>query len=581
MFYLFKSIFKYAGRDRWKIILFVFLHSLSFCGLLAKPFAFGKAINELQIHGIENLNPAISWLGLYVAGFFVFEVFHRLGQIFVVTTALNTQRRFISTMYAELYRLPLQWHVGHHSGDVVNRINTAGQALRSFTYSMYPYLECLFMSVGPIVLLTTISWQAAVISFVFSAFNLVVVEILNRKIQVVMHRQNESNHAFTARLIDFVSNIRTIITFRIGRETGRELNSKFDEFYRENMKEFRLNQPRCFLIGFGIIVTEITVISYYLWSLRVEMLPLLVGDLVIIVSYFREISDTFFRMTSSFYETMGWKQAVKSVEPILDGGADISSWEGNAEQWREAKIEGLCFQYNRDRETLANIDLNLRKGNKIALVGASGSGKSTLLQMLAGLYTPGAVKVEVDGRRLDNLRGLTESALLIPQDSEIFQGTILYNITFGLECGSDELEQVVRAAQFQEVVHRLPRGINTDIREKGVNLSGGERQRLALARGLFFARSKALLLLDEVTSNVDARNEHHIFRQVFARFSDRCIIAAVHRLHLLENFDYVYMMAAGRVVQRGTFESLHSSPGPFRNLWNTYNQSKNSEDTAV
>jgi ABC-type multidrug transport system fused ATPase/permease subunit len=135
----------------------------------------------------------------------------------------------------------------------------------------------------------------------------------------------------------------------------------------------------------------------------------------------------------------------------------------------------------------------------------------------------------------------------------------------------------VNAACFDKVLVRLPLGLNTDIREKGVNLSGGEKQRLALARGIFAAKNSSILLLDEPTSSVDAHNELVIYENIFRKYQDRCVVSSVHRLHLLDLFDMVYVFEHGKVVQRGTFRELRRQEGPFANLWRRYQRETSKE----
>lgn len=130
-------------------------------------------------------------------------------------------------------------------------------------------------------------------------------------------------------------------------------------------------------------------------------------------------------------------------------------------------------------------------------------------------------------------------------------------------------------ACLDEVIARMPKGLETDIREKGVNLSGGEKQRLALARGLYFAQDKNIMLLDEITSSVDSINERVLMQNIFDNYKDRCIICTVHRLHLLDMFDNVLVMDKGRIVQEGDFSKLIGVEGPFKGLWQKYIMQKN------
>jgi len=123
---------------------------------------------------------------------------------------------------------------------------------------------------------------------------------------------------------------------------------------------------------------------------------------------------------------------------------------------------------------------------------------------------------------------------------------------------------------MNEVLTKLPNGLNTDIREKGVNLSGGEKQRLALTRGLFFSKGKDILLLDEVTSSVDAINERLIMEKILQHYKECCVICTVHRLHILDMFDNIIVMDNGHIVQKGHFSKLIKEEGPFKTLWEKY-----------
>ncbi len=573
MFYLFSNTWKYAGEDRWKVVLFYILHSISYCGVLVQPYAFGRAINVLQANGTEELLPILKWLGVYLTGFFIFQIFHHTARYFEMTTAFRNQNRFINDMYDRIYNLPMKWHIDHHSGEVVNRINIAGQAMRDFGFNQHNYIGNMLLSLGPVIVLATISWQISVICLVLTAVNLIVVQKMNKAIHPILHKQNEQFHTYCARLIDFVGNIKTIISLRLKQQTSNELNRRFGEYFLENMREFWINQPRCFIIAFGGILTELTIILYYIWMSKMSQQIIMVGTLVVIVNYFKQMRDAFFEIMCNFYETLRWKASLQAVDPIVNELGRLissSSIEEHFSSWSDLFIRDLRFKYWEGKHALHDLKLDIGRESKIAIVGLSGSGKSTLLNVLAGLYEPDQVSLFVDGDEHSNIDPLANSTILVPQDSEIFENTIHYNITFGLESSTDELEKVINVAQLREVLNRLPNGIKTDVREKGVNLSGGEKQRLALARGLFFSKEKRIMLFDEVTSNLDAFNERLIFQQILQNYQDRSVICTIHRLHLLEMFDTVLVMDNGRIVQKGTFSELINNEGHFKKLWEKY-----------
>ncbi len=298
----------------------------------------------------------------------------------------------------------------------------------------------------------------------------------------------------------------------------------------------------------------------------------MVGSLIMIVNYIRQMSDSFGEIISSFYETLEWKAALKSVNPILEGSKDkvLSINRGENICWNNVSIKDLNFQYSDDKATLTNINMDISKNSKIAVVGLSGSGKSTLINLLAGFYQPDNMKVTVDNQECSDLGLIANTAIVASQDAEIFENTILSNITFGLKAESSEIEKVIHMAGLDDVIEKLPEGLNTDIREKGVNLSGGEKQRISLARTLFFSKSKKVLLFDEITSNVDAFNERLIFKRILENYEERTVICTIHRLHLLEMFDKVLVMDNGHIVQKGNFKELINTRGHFKDLWEKY-----------
>lgn len=167
----------------------------------------------------------------------------------------------------------------------------------------------------------------------------------------------------------------------------------------------------------------------------------------------------------------------------------------------------------------------------------------------------------------------SSSTTLIPQDPEVFAESILFNITLGIEAQQGAVEEAIRLARFDSVVARLPSGINTSIAEKGVNLSGGEKQRLALARGFFFAKESSIILLDEPTSSVDVINERMIYDNILkAKEEGKIIISSIHKLHLLELFDTVYVFSHGRVVESGAVNELIERKGELWNMMKSYRQ---------
>lgn len=233
-------------------------------------------------------------------------------------------------------------------------------------------------------------------------------------------------------------------------------------------------------------------------------------------------------------------------------------------------LTGLNFQYkNSKNPTLRNITLTISAGQKIAFIGESGSGKSTLLGILAGLFKDVGCEIKVDGR-MSNMSAITSLCVLLPQEPEIFENTIAYNIGLGIPKAGKEIKKALVLSRFDEVLTRLGGSLKSEAKEKGLNISGDEKQRLALARGILAMKNSKLILLDEPTSSIDVNNENDIYDAIFTEFKNKTIISAVHHLNLVDKFDYIYVFADGCIVEHGTPAALKCRQGLFADMLKKY-----------
>ncbi len=325
----------------------------------------------------------------------------------------------------------------------------------------------------------------------------------------------------------------------------------------------------CVSIIYGVIVVG------YVYLNWVPGEVFLVGGLVTLVGFVKQFTDVFHNFAWQYTQIIRYHTDVSTAQNILKAydEMDLPPVQDVLQRdWEAIELSGLEFTHQDtskgDRGSLGLFDLRMRirRGEKIALIGESGSGKSTLLALLRGLYPPTAVDIRVDEKPIQ-IRDLSDQVTLFPQEPEIFENTIAYNITLGLSFSEEEVRRVCEAVHFSEVVDQLPNGLASSIKEKGVNLSGGQKQRLALARGVLAARDSELVLLDEPTSSVDPKTELLIYDRLFKEFKEKAVISSLHRLHLLTKFDYVYILENGKVVDEGTFAHLHKESSTFQELW--------------
>jgi ATP-binding cassette, subfamily B, bacterial len=577
---LLKTAWYYAKEERSRYALIYVLFLGSNLVFAIEPIIWGWFVSALQREGTDVLYET----GWYVAAYLGLRlgdwVFHGPARVMECELAFRLGRTYLDELYHKVLALPLRWHQDHHSGDTINRVRKAAEALREFFESGFMYLHAFAKFVLSFAAMIWFSPLFGGIGVVLGLFTVWAIMRFDRPLIKYIDEVNEKEHAVSSTLFDTLSNIVTVITLRLEARLQKGLYQKVSDIFPPFRKKTRINEWKWFVADMLVAVIYVVVIAGYVWQIRVPGQVLELGGLVMLTAYVTRFTSAFHDVAWQYNEIVRLNTNLQTARFIFDAYDSQHRPEATKplpDNWRMLGIDHLSYQHqvvaaepdsDKPIPGLHDIRIRLAKGQRVALVGESGCGKSTLLTLLRGLFPirPEA-HLSIDNQPWADWGAVADTVTLFPQEPEIFENTIRYNITLGLPFTDEEIMAVCDTAHFSEVVTQLPKGLDSSIMEKGVNLSGGQKQRLALARGILAARASAIVLLDEPTSSVDPKTELLIYDRLFSEFSDKAIVSALHRLHLLTKFDYVYVMANGRIVEEGTFEALKANGPVFGELW--------------
>lgn len=540
------------------------------------PYAFGRTVDILQHFTPARLASVIIWLSVSVAVLLLFWLFHGPARVKEREVALKIQQALRIRLYEKLTQLPLKWHQDHHSGNILTRINRASVALFRFAGDQFIYIETIIKFIGSMAFLLWISLPVGLLTLLTCIISIAIVLLFDRILIPLYNEENEIDNRVGAVFFDYISNMTTILTLRLGELTRSNLFQRMMSVWPFYSKDIVWNEVKWFSMGFVLsLLQAVILVGYIVYSLKVKG-AILIGTVVMIFRYQLDLSDVFYTFSANYSDLVRMDADVKGLQPLLkdmDELAHAPIGQTLAHHWRKLEISELDFHHasgDKTEATFKHLSLAIKRGEKIALIGLSGGGKSTLLNLIRGLYTPSHAILKIDDIRFNTLEPLQTITTLIPQDPEIFENTIEFNITMDVAATPEEIQQAVNLAGFTKVLAKFPLGLQTDIREKGLNLSVGQKQRLALARGLFAARYSSLILMDEPTSSVDLPTEKEILSGVIKAFPEAAMIVSLHRLHLLPQFDRIIMLDSGKVVAEGKTAELLNKSGPVFDLWQSY-----------
>lgn len=578
---LFGALWYYSVGNRRTVALFWLMFVLNEAvNIVVQPLLTAKILNSIQTHqGVneDNLLTLFGYLGLMLCATLFFWMLHGPGRILERSNAFKVRIEYRKFLLGGVMNLPLGWQAEHHSGDTIEKIKEGTSALYDFgsgTFVIMYSLTRLLVCFGILAYHSHLAVLVALSMMLVSAWIIMRIDrVLIPQYRDLSRAENKISESVT----DATSNISTVIILRVEKVVFNAIVKKLEKPYDLFVTNIKLSEWKWFLTNFCCRIMVCLSLGVYFWQQSHSHAVFEIGVYYLLLSYLERVSDLFNRFCEMYGDIVIRRTRVMNAEDLSKDFKVTTNFANHVlpKNWQKLEIKDLSFSYHGEEGDmhLNKISLSLKRGQRYAFVGESGSGKTTFLKLVRDLYHPQKLTLSVDGVVIpDGFEGISRAIALVPQNPEIFATTIDWNIGLGADYDPVLVTQSTDMACFSSVVATLPKGLESSIKEKGVNLSGGQQQRLALARGLLACHDKDIVLLDEPTSSLDTATEMDVYQNIFEGLAGKTIVSSIHRLHLLPLFDKICLFDKGKIIGEGTLRELLDTSPEFQLLWSKYSK---------
>lgn len=538
-------------------LVMLFFSSLLF---MIFPYLIGLLMDIAQ--GNSDFNLSLKQVGLFLI---LSVVIQGLLAYFRVILFANVSERGVADIRKELYQklisLKITFFEENKLGDLVSRITEDVDKLYNiFSITLAEFVRQILTLVIGIGFLAFTTPKLSLIMLATIPVIVISAIFFGRYIRAFSKKRQAMIAESNSLLGDSLQAITIVKSFVSEVFEVNKYNYTISSVVKIALQYARARA----LFAVFIIVMLFGALFFIIWqgASMVQSGDITAGQLVAFVTYTGIIGASIASLGNFYPQLVGALGATERVREILNEENEvniaesivpISGLEGNIE------FQNVHFSYpsRPDIAVLQGVDMKIKPGQKVALVGASGAGKSTIIQLLLRFYPISSGKILIDGRSLNELdvRSWRNELAFVPQEVILFGGTIGENIRYGKENATEaELKHTAEMSNCMEFISQFPEGFDTIVGERGIKLSGGQRQRIAIARALL--KDPKILLLDEATSSLDSESEKVVQDALIKLMKGRTSIVIAHRLSTIADADHIFVLDEGRIVESGTHESL-------------------------
>jgi len=568
-----KAVFrliKMAGKYKTQLIVAVCATIGVAVVNLAAPWQLRKLIGIISGGQAAEQTSAILVIALWLTAFYLLRaVMLYLKNYLGHVAAWSLTGEIRVKLFQHLEKLSMRFYSDKQTGQLMSRvINDTADFETLIAHAIPDLLTNILMIIGVTGVLFTINPTLTLLTFIPVPFLVVGGLLFVKRIMPKFRAGRAALGDLNAYLQDTISGMREIQAFNQQQREEQTVHRLSFNHVRQILAALRLSAVFHPTIDFFTSMGTVIVVVFSAFMAARSAMPVedIVGFLLYLSLFYQPIA-TFARLLE---DTQQAQSGAERVFAVLDTPADIADAPdaillppaSGAFTFRD-----VSFRYNDGQDILKNINIDVKAGEMLAIVGPTGVGKTTFTNLLSRFYDPNAGQILLDGHDISHvtLSSLRDQISMVMQDVFLFNGTVSENIAYGkLGATQEEIEHAARIACADTFIADMPDGYDTFIGERGVKLSGGQKQRLSIARAVL--RNTPILILDEATANVDTETEAHIQHALNALMGTRTIIVVAHRLSTVKRADKILVLHDGTIEEQGTHQELYEKGGLYAHL---------------
>lgn len=567
-----KRVLTHIKKYRILVILSFVCAMITVASTLYAPILTGDAIDLIAGKGLVDFDGIKD----IIYTFLMVTVVTVLSQWFMNIINNHITYSVVRDIRIEVFNhmeeLPLSYIDSHKHGDIVSRIVSdidqfADGLLMGFT-QLFTGIVTILATLGFMI---AVNVPIALVVIVLTPLSLFVASFIAKRTYHLFHQQSETRGEITALVDEMVGQQKIVQAFGYeddALDRFEEINNRLEKDSMSATFYSSLVNP-CTRFVNNLVYAAVGIIG----AISAIMTGLTVGQLTCFLSYANQYTKPFNEISNVITELQNAMACAGRVFELLDETPQVPEKE-NAHVLTDTKgaieIKGVNFSYVKDKTLITNLNLSVKPGMRVAIVGPTGCGKSTLINLLMRFYDVDTGSISVDGT---DIRDMTRDSLrqnygMVLQETWLKSGTIRENIAYGKPDATDEeIVQAAKLAHSDSFIRRLPQGYDTVIAEDGGNLSQGQKQLLCITRVMLLL--PPMLILDEATSSIDTRTEIRIQKAFNRMMQGRTSFIVAHRLSTIREADVILVMKDGNIIEKGNHDQLMAQNGFYTNLYNS------------